>query len=84
THLAFRRAWDRQKPDQLPLRLPLARTRSVVGALAVLSVFITTWWVPGLRVTVLAAGPWLLILALGYRLSRNRSEPLPSTSIAQP
>ncbi len=49
-----------------------ARTASVAGALAMAAVLASTWWVPGLRVTLLAGGPWLALMALGYVLSRGR------------
>ena len=36
-------------------------------------ILVSTWWVPGLRSTLAAGGPWLLILAVGYRLSGGSS-----------
>jgi amino acid transporter, AAT family len=59
THIAFRR--------------PAVPIGSYVGAALLVAMLISTWWVPGLRSTVLAGGPWLLLLAIGYRLSANRS-----------
>ena len=45
---------------------------SVVGALMVAGILVSTWWVPGLESTLVAGGPWLLLLAVGYRLSSRR------------
>jgi AAT family amino acid transporter len=42
---------------------------SYAGALVVGGILVSTWWVPGLESTLVAGGPWLLLLALGYRLS---------------
>jgi L-asparagine transporter-like permease len=42
---------------------------SYLGALLVGGILVSTWWVPGLESTVVAGGPWLLLLAIGYRLS---------------
>ncbi len=42
---------------------------SYAGALLVGGILVSTWWVPGLESTVVAGGPWLLLLAIGYRLS---------------
>jgi amino acid transporter, AAT family len=42
---------------------------SYVGAALVAAILVSTWWVPGLRSTLIAGGPWLLLLAIGYRLS---------------
>jgi len=42
---------------------------SCVGAALVGGILVSTWWVPGLRSTLVAGGPWLLLLAIGYLLS---------------
>jgi AAT family amino acid transporter len=47
------------------------RVTSVVGALLVVAVFVSTWWIPGLRATILAGAPWLLLLAVGYALTKR-------------
>jgi amino acid transporter, AAT family len=47
------------------------RVTSVAGALLVLAVFVSTWWIPGLRATILAGAPWLLLLAGGYALTKR-------------
>jgi L-asparagine transporter-like permease len=44
---------------------------SVVGAVVVAGILVSTWFVPDLRSTLLAGGPWLLLLAIGYRISRR-------------
>jgi L-asparagine transporter-like permease len=77
-HLAFRRAWTHPSAPPLRFRSPLGSAGSVVGALVVLAILASTWWTPGLRPTLLAAGPWILVVALGYRLTRprrNQAEP---------
>jgi AAT family amino acid transporter len=58
THIAFRRR-----------SLPLA---SGLGAVAIAGILVSTWWVPGLKATLLAGGPWLAILGIGYAVSRRR------------
>lgn len=50
-------------------RLPLG---SCAGATLVGAILLSTWWAPGLRSTLLAGGPWLALLAVGYRLSKSR------------
>ncbi len=72
THLAFRRHWDRRSPDALPVRVPFARAASIAGAGAIGAVLVSTWWVPELKITVVAAGPWMLVLGIGYALSKRR------------
>jgi L-asparagine transporter-like permease len=48
-----------------------ARAASVVGSLVMAVLLVSTWWAPGLRVTLLAGIPWLLMLAVGYTSSRH-------------
>lgn len=43
---------------------------SALGLAALVAVMITTWWVPGFRVTLMGGIPWLLLLTLTWRLSR--------------
>lgn len=44
---------------------------SYAGAALVGGILISTWWVPDLRSTLVSGGPWLLLLAIGYRLSEK-------------
>jgi L-asparagine transporter-like permease len=60
THIAFRRS----------AAVPVT---SWVGAALVAAIFVSTWWVPGLESTMPAGVPWLLLLAIGYRLSAARA-----------
>jgi len=71
THLAFRLRRGGPNRPALTARVPFARTASAVGALAILAVLISTWWVPDLRITLLAGGPWLAMLGIGYYLARR-------------
>lgn len=62
-------------------RVPLG---SYVGAASIAAILVSTWWVPDLRSTIVAGGPWLLLLAGGYRVSvaRRRDLELRTTSSA--
>jgi len=72
THLAFRRHHDAHPEPPLPRRVPFARAASTIGALSILAVLLSTWWVPDLRITLVAGVPWLALLAAGYAYSRRR------------
>ena len=48
---------------------------SWAGAALIAAILASTWWVPDLRSTLIAGGPWLLLLAIGYRLSAGRRVP---------
>jgi L-asparagine transporter-like permease len=44
---------------------------STIGFVAMVAIIITTWWVPGLRVTLLSGIPWLLLLTIAWWLTRR-------------
>jgi len=73
THLAFRRFHKRQGRPYLQLGPP-GPWVSLVGLTAVLAVLVSTWWVPGFRITLLAGLPWLAVLTVCYLVwTRARS-----------
>lgn len=69
THIAFCRA-RRQRGETTS-----APVASWLGAAAIAAVLLSTWWVPGLESTLVAGGPWLALLAVGYRLTASRAIP---------
>jgi len=70
THLAFRR--KTAKWSTPPLRLaPRGPWSSLIGLVALTAVLISTWWVPGLRITLLAGLPWLAFISLCYLVWRK-------------
>jgi amino acid transporter, AAT family len=60
THIAFRAP-----------RVPIG---SCAGAVLIAAILVSTWWVPDLRSTLRAGGPWMLLLAIGYRIAAARRE----------
>jgi L-asparagine transporter-like permease len=70
THLAFRRRtanWP-----QPPMRFaPQGPWSSLFGLGALSAVLISTWWVPGLRITLTAGLPWLAFISLCYFVRRG-------------
>jgi amino acid transporter, AAT family len=65
THIAFCRARLQAGGDT---RRPVA---SWAGAAAIAAILLSTWWVPGLESTLVAGGPWLALLGIGYVGSRR-------------
>jgi amino acid transporter, AAT family len=59
THIAFRGA-------DAPIT-------SYVGAVTIAAILLSTWWIADLRSTLLAGVPWMLLLAVGYRLSSRQT-----------
>jgi len=76
THLRFRRKWQAPGARRLPVRMIGYPFTSILGALAIAAIIATTWWVPGMRVTVIAGLPWLMILAIAYLFLKPRRSPL--------
>jgi L-asparagine transporter-like permease len=44
---------------------------SWLGGSLVAGILASTWWVPDLRSTLVAGGPWLVLLGIGYRLAKS-------------
>jgi amino acid transporter, AAT family len=75
THLMFRRrtAKSGQRMHGFGPRGPW---NSLLGAAALGAVLVSTWWVPGLRITLTAGVPWLLFITLcylGWRKTHSRN-----------
>jgi len=76
THLFFRRAWEGSGPPRLPVRMMGYPYTSLLGLGLVAAIIITTWWVPGMRPTILSGVPWLAFLTMAYWiLKSNPSSP---------
>ena len=45
---------------------------SLAGFTLMVAIIVTTWWVPGLKVTLLSGIPWLVLLAVAYAITRLR------------
>jgi L-asparagine transporter-like permease len=72
THLAFRRYHRRRAKTYLRLG-PAGPWATLVGLSSVLAVMLSTWWVPGFRITLLAGVPWLALLTVCYFVWRKRA-----------
>jgi amino acid transporter, AAT family len=68
THLFFRPKWEAEGRPRLPVRMMGYPYTSVLGAAAILAILATTWWVEGMRVTLIAGLPWLGLLTAAYFL----------------
>jgi L-asparagine transporter-like permease len=71
THIAFRASTNQHRAAPAPIG-------SYAGAALIAAILLSTWWIPDLRSTLIAGGPWLALLAVGYALSARslrRSSP---------
>jgi AAT family amino acid transporter len=48
------------------------RTGSTLGLALMAAILLTTWWTPGLRVTLQSGIPWLLLLTVAWALHRRK------------
>jgi len=72
THLAFRPKWKAAGGAPLPVKMYFHPWGSLMGAASMLAIMATTWWVDGMRVTLIAGIPWLGLLTIGYVLVVRR------------
>ena len=76
THLAFRRFHRRHGKPYLQLGPP-GPWASLFGLAGVSAVLVSTWWVPGFRITLLAGAPWLAFLTVCYFVWRRARSRMP-------
>jgi L-asparagine transporter-like permease len=78
THLFFRAKWEAAGHPRLPVRMIGYPYTSLAGAAAIVAILATTWWVEGMRVTLIAGLPWLGALTVAYFLVNRRAGRRPS------
>jgi L-asparagine transporter-like permease len=75
THLFFRPRWKALGRPRLPVRMIGYPYTSLLGAALLVAILITTWWVEGMRITLIAGIPWLIVVSAAYFLIRPRFSP---------
>jgi AAT family amino acid transporter len=74
THLSFRK----RGPAGARRFAPAGPICSLIGLAALTAVLVSTWWVPGLRITLEAGIPWLAFITLCYFAWARRGAPRPA------
>jgi AAT family amino acid transporter len=72
THLFFRARWQAECRPSPAARMAGYPYTSILGAVAMVAILATTWWVEGMRITLIAGIPWLAILTIAYLLLPRR------------
>ncbi len=80
THLYFRRRRNAEGLPPLPVRMIGYPYTSALGAASIAAILITTWWVEGMRITLIAGIPWIGFLTVIYWL-RTRREQTPAVEM---
>jgi L-asparagine transporter-like permease len=71
-HVAFRRTLGPERVASLPMRLPLFPFSTLLGIGALLGIATSTFYVNGLKYTIPAFAPFLLLISLAYLMVRKR------------
>jgi L-asparagine transporter-like permease len=50
----------------------IRKAGSLVGALSIAAILVTTWWVEGMRITLIAGLSWLALLSVAYLVVNRR------------
>ncbi len=74
THIAFRRVLGPERVAQLPMRLHFFPYSSALGIAALLGIAASTFYVDGLRYTIPAFAPFLLLMSVGYWIIRRKAQ----------
>lgn len=83
THLAFRPKWVARGGPRLPVRLIGYPYTSLIGAGSIVAILVTTWWVEGMRITLISGLPWLGVLTIIYYfVARRRVRGAPVSAAA--
>jgi amino acid transporter, AAT family len=80
SHVAMRRKLSPAEIAALPMRAPGGAPASMIALVAIVAAVACTWWVPQARITVVSAGPYLLVLSVFYfiaKKTRARRERMP-------
>jgi L-asparagine transporter-like permease len=76
-HVRFRRTVSDAQLKALGLRSPLGAAGSIAGFIAIVAAILLTWRVPQSRITVVSAGPYLLVLTVAYLLTTRKKSSVP-------
>jgi L-asparagine transporter-like permease len=80
-HVRFRRTVSRAQLEALGLHSRLGAAGSVAGFVAIVAAILLTWRVPQSRITVVSAGPYLLVLTLAYLLTTKKKSSGPQNKV---
>lgn len=74
SHYFFRKKWSASGGRELPVRMPGYPVLTILGAILLLSLLITTWFTP-FKNTLQFGVPWLILLTIAYFIwGRNNKD----------
>lgn len=66
THLFFRKKYKAKDGEKLPVRMIGYPYLTILGAVLLASVVLSTWFSPDFKATLLVGFPWLLFISICY------------------
>jgi amino acid transporter, AAT family len=72
SHVAMRNKLSTDEVAELPMRAPGGAAASRIAFVAIVVVVVSTWWAPQARITIVSAGPYLLLLTVFYLMVKKR------------
>lgn len=72
SHLFFRKQWERNGGRKLPVKMIGFPYLTIVGALLLLSLMLTTWVTP-FKIMLLFGVPWLMFLTVAYMVWKKKN-----------
>jgi L-asparagine transporter-like permease len=81
SHIAFRRALGPERIGQLPVRIRFYPYSTWLGVIAIAGIAIATFFVDGLKYTVPAFLPFLLLVSVAYWRVRGRETSATPTAL---
>jgi amino acid transporter, AAT family len=73
THMAFRKALSPQRVASLPMRLHFYPYSTILGIILLLAITVSTFYVEGVKYSVPAFLPFLILISLAYWRIRTRT-----------
>lgn len=82
THLYFRRRWSEAELASFPVRVIGYPYTTLLGAVLLAAILFTTWWVKGMRITLIAGPLWLAFISLAYWIHTHKPRAAETKSAA--
>jgi L-asparagine transporter-like permease len=73
THLSFRKKWTEMGGRKLPVRMIGYPYLTVIGAVLLVSVVLSTWFSPMFKDTLILGFPWLIFISIAYFIWKRTS-----------
>ncbi|GGE60859.1 amino acid permease [Priestia taiwanensis] len=83
THLAFRKKWDAMGGRKLPVRMIGYPYLTIIGALLLVSVVLSTWFSDMFKDTLILGFPWLIFISIAYIIWKKVNDKKITTDVGK-